>query len=120
MKVKIIKAHVIYDYDGYQDNTLFYPVAGDWEEVNQKEYLEIKDAIKYANMNSSDVKYLLIEYSENTKDEMFKSASDFKDKIKKREEAEQKQKEEAKQKREEKAMERKKKQLEKLKRELGG
>lgn len=119
-KVKIIKASSQFDYDGYYESSLFHPVAGDWEEVSDKEYGEIRDALLYANRESNrDFHYIIVEYSEKTKDEMFASASDFKEQMKKKKEKENKAREVAKQKRDEKAQERKRKQLEKLKKELG-
>lgn len=119
-KVKILKATSQFDYDRYYESALFHPVAGDWEEVSDKEYNEIRDALRYANQSSShDFHYIIVEYSEETKEEMFSSASDFKEQMKKKKEKEDKAREDAKRKRDEKAQERKRKQLEKLKKELG-
>lgn len=119
-KVKILKATPQIDCDGYYESSLFHPVAGDWEEVSDEEYREIRDALLYANQTSNrDFRYIIVEYSEETKEEMFSSASDFKEKMKKKKEKQDRAREDAKRKRDEKAQERKRKQLEKLKKELG-
>ena len=119
-KVKILEVTPRIDYDGYYESSLFHPVAGDWEEVSDEEYREIWDALQYANQTSNrDSHYIMVEYSEETKEKMFSSASDFKEKMKKKKEKEDKAREDAKRKRDEKAQERKRKQLEKLKKELG-
>lgn len=117
-KVKIIKSSHHVDYYGDDHNSL-YPMAGDWEEVSDNEYYEMQDAVRYANNKAKNGYYFLVEYYDDLKDEVFKSASEFKEKMLKQKEREEKAREEAKKKREEKAQERKRKQLEKLKKELG-
>lgn len=98
-------------------------MADDWEEVSDKDYYEMQDAVRYANNKAKNGYYFLVEYYDDLKDEVFKSASEFKEKMLKQKEREEKAREkareEAKKKREEKAQERKRKQLEKLKKELG-
>jgi superfamily II RNA helicase len=117
--VKILKSTHHIDYDGYYQSALFHPVAGDWEEVSDDEYNDIQEAVRYANQKAHGFRYVLIEYSEDTNDQVFKAASDFKKQMKKEKEKEEKAREDAKRKRDEKAQERKRKQLEKLKKELG-
>lgn len=118
-KVKVIRSDTYIDsYDDYYTRSVFYPVAGDWQEVTVEEREQIREAINYANRKSS-TSYILIEYNENTLDEMFADAKDFMDKMRKAEKREQEQLKKLKREREEKAKERKRKQLEKLKKELG-
>jgi hypothetical protein len=117
-KVKVIKSkYRSYDYDN--DETIFYPVSGDWEEVDDKKYAEIVEAVQYANSKVRDDWYFLVEYSETTMDEVFQSATAFKEEMRKKQEKEEKRKEAERKKRQEKALERKKKQLERLKKEFG-
>jgi hypothetical protein len=118
-KVKVIRCERLIDnYDDYYTRSVFYPVAGDWQEVTAEEREQIREAVRYAN-RKTDASYVLIEYNENTLDEMFADAKDFMDKIRKIEKREQERREAERLKREEKAQERKRKQLEKLKKELG-
>jgi len=117
-KVKVIKSdYQIDNYDDYYSQSVLYPVGGDWTEVTQKEYQEISEALHWANQKRHQ--YILVEYDDNTVDEMFKDALDFKDTIKKRKEKEQRAKEIAAEKKAKAAKERKRKQLEKLKAEFG-
>lgn len=122
-KVKIIKADRYIDsYDDYYSSSILYPAAGDWEEVTAAERDEIREAISYANGSrnrSLDGYYILVEYNEDIINEVFESARDFKEKMRREKEREEKRKAEEKRKRDEKAKERKRKQLEKLKKELG-
>lgn len=119
-KVKVILASAyIDDYDDLYSHTVLYPAAGDWEEIDDKDYTKLAQAVAYANSRNPKGRYVLIEYSEDTMEVMFKSASDFIKKMEKDEADRKRKAEEAKRKREEKAMERKRKQLEKLKKELG-
>lgn len=117
-KVKIIKSTYADNY--YESGTsIFYPCTEDWEEVDDNEYEEIKEAIYHANSKRTDNHwFILIEYSEDVKLEAFKKAADFVEAQRKEKEAIEKRKADAKKKREEKALERKRKQLERLKREL--
>jgi hypothetical protein len=118
-KVKVLRCDLIVDnYDDYYTRSVFYPVAGDWQEVTAEEREQIREAIRYAN-RKTNASYVLIEYNENTVDEMFADAKDFMDKMRQAEKREQARREEEKRKREEKSQERKRKQLEKLKKELG-
>jgi hypothetical protein len=117
-KVKVIKSEMNISYDDCYASSIFYPAAGDWEEVSDSGYKELQEAVSYANRASGNGRYFLIEYSDNINEEVFKSASDFKSKMLKQRQKEEKAKEEAKRKRDEKALERKRKQLEKLKKEL--
>jgi hypothetical protein len=118
-KVKVIKS-TTHIYDDYDNFSALFPVSADWEEVTCEEAERIREAVNYANMNkrNSNGVYVLIEYSEAIKEEVFKLASDFMKAEEKRRLADERRKEEAKRKREEKALERKRKQLEKLKKEL--
>lgn len=119
-KVKIIKSMCYIDsHDDYYSASLFYPVAGDWEEVTFKEKLELEDAIRYANSTVREGRYFLVEYSDDIREEVFKGAKDFLDKMEKERKKEELRKQEYARKKEEKAQERKRKQLEKLKKELG-
>lgn len=119
-KVKILKVDASVYYDDCEPRQLFYPVVEDWDEVTDEEYEEIRQAVYIANYNyNREYKYLLIEYTEETMHEMFKSAKTFTEKMKKEEQKRLRAAEEAKKRREEKALERKRKQLEKLKKELG-
>jgi hypothetical protein len=120
-KVKIVKTSS-YCYD-YGDNIdLIYPVSADWETVSEKTRAQMIDAIRYANILSSDGSFfILVEYSvdDATKNQVFALASDFLKKQTRDKEKEEARKEQAKRKREETALTRKKKQLEKLQKELG-
>lgn len=119
-KVKVIRADRAIDtYDDYYSRNVFYPAAGDWEEMTNKEYMELSEAVQYANSQSRDGYYFLVEYGDHIIEDVFKSASDFKEKMRKAQERDEKRKAEEKRKKEERAQERKRKQLEKLKRELG-
>lgn len=119
-KVKVIKAYTTSFDHYYGVDTVLYPASLDWEEVSEDELIELRSAVNAANAMRNDLSatYILISYHENLQVEVFRLASEFKEKIKQEEE---KRKEKAlreKQKREEKALERKRKQLEKLKKEL--
>lgn len=119
-KVKVIRGdHLVDGYDDYYTRSVFYPVAGDWQEVTAEERERIREAISYANRKVGTGFYFLIEYNENTLDEMFADAKEFADKMRKVQEKEEARRAEEKRKRDEKSAERKRKQLEKLKRELG-
>lgn len=122
VKVKILKIYnMIYD-DYYSINqSIMYPATLDWEEIDEEQLTEVKNAIASANamMQNNDFTYVLISYNENMKDEVFNLASEFRRKIEREEEQRKQKALEAKKKREKKALERKRKQLEKLKEELG-
>lgn len=121
-KVKIIKSTIYVDtYDDYYTRNVLYPAAGDWQEVDDAEYEEIRMAVQHANKNKKnhDGVYVLVEYSDEISTEVFTSARNFKEKILRQKAREEKKKAEAKAKREATARDRKKKQLEKLKAELG-
>ena len=120
VKVKIIKTSY-YIYDDYEQMSAIYPMTIDWEEVTVAERNEIAEAVAYANAQNKnrDFHYVLIEYHDSCREEVFTLASQFKEKMKREKELEEQKKAEAKRKREEKALERKRKQLEKLKKELG-
>jgi hypothetical protein len=119
-KVKVIRAdHVVDTYDDYYGRDVFCPVAGDWEEMTEQEIIELREALGYANRQTKDGYYFLVEYNDAMIEDIFKSAADFKEKMRKQQEREEKRKAEEKRKRDEKAQERKRKQLEKLKKELG-
>ena len=118
-KVKIIKSN--YGIDSYEDtNSVLYPCTEDWEEVNDTEYEEIRQAVAYSNLRrNTNSYYMLIEYSDEVNSEVFRRAANFVAAQQKEKELLEKRKEDAKLKREEKNVERKRKQLEKLKKELG-
>lgn len=120
-KVKVIRGDRAIDtYDDYYTRSIFFPASGDWEEMNNQEYMDLQEAVRYANMQSRDGSYYFtIEYTENMIEDVFQSASDFKRKMREREKKENERKEAERRRRDEKAKERKRKQLEKLKRELG-
>ena len=122
MKIKIIVASSGGCYNCDEDE-IFFPATGDWEEIPVKEFGRYTDAVNYANANMrskhSSEKYILISYSDTTKAAVFENAKTFlaaKEKEKAREE---KRKADAKVKREANARARKMKQLENLKKELG-
>lgn len=120
-KIKILKATPKVDCDDYYDGSILHPSTGDWDEVTDSEFYDIQDMVRYANSHNSnkDFKYILVEYHERILKEVFETASEFKNYMKKQKEKQEKAAAEAKRKREEKAQERKRKQLEKLKKELG-
>jgi hypothetical protein len=122
-KVKIMRsAQVIDTYDDYYTRSVFYPVSGDWDEVDEQERVKLFEAIAYANSqpgNRDKGQYFLVEYSDDFKEEVFADAHDFLEKQRKAQERDEKRKAEEKARRDAKAQERKRKQLEKLKRELG-
>lgn len=119
-KVRIIRTTTYGDY--YYDNqSILFPASGDWQDVDDKEYQEICMAVQYANRTNkgSDWFYLLAEYSDKITQDVYASATAFKEEMKRQKEAEEKKKAEAKAKRKITERERKKKQLQKLKKELG-
>jgi hypothetical protein len=123
-KIKIIKSSCsIYGNHNYNDEqVVLSPVTDDWETVDIKTRNEMSLAITYANTKSLDGSmYILLEYSldDETKNEVFKLASDFMEKQKRDKAKDANRRAEAKRKREDSALSRKKKQLEKLKKELG-
>lgn len=123
-KVKILYSKFFADnYDGYYDTSVLFPAAGDWDEVDDKEYAELSEAVAYANCMPStkqrEGKYFLVEYSDTMREEVFRSTAEFKQKMIEAQRKDAERAAEEKRKRDEKAQERKRKQLEKLKRELG-
>lgn len=124
VKVKVIKSsHYIEGYGGYEDNAfnILYPVSTDWEEVIPIEREEIAEAVRYANhqRTQNGEHYVMLEYNDDIRNEVFDLASKFKEKMEKEKARDEARKEEAARKRLEKAEERKRKQFEKLKKELG-
>jgi hypothetical protein len=119
-KVKVIRSEYnLSSYDDYHSTNILFPATEDWDEVTDVECEEIREAIRYANMSQRNGQYFLVEYSDTTVADVFKSAKAFRDKMEKDRKKEEKAREDAKRKRDEKALERKRKQLEKLKKELG-
>ena len=119
-KVKVLRSDTSYSYDDYDSRNLLYPVSMDWEEVTATRREEIRQAIYDANqMRRNGGYYFMVEYNEETMNELFADASAFADKVRKEREREIKRKADAARVKDEKAVERKRKQLEKLKREFG-
>jgi hypothetical protein len=117
-KVKIMQSTSWVDH---YSNPVFFPAAGDWQEVNDKEYQEIRMAVQYANQNNKDTNcvYQLVEYSDEITQHVYASATAFKEEMKLREKAEKKRKAADIAKRKAATQKRKRTQLEKLKAELG-
>lgn len=123
-KVKIIKVYDMNDYGGYDymgPPYVLCPASGDWEEVDNSLFSEIKQSIEIANRNSATkgFRYILAEYSTSTIEDVFDSADEFVKEMQRREEARLQEQERKRIQNAEKAKERKRKQLEKLKKELG-
>jgi hypothetical protein len=119
-KVKIIK---VYNRDCYDcgGDQVFAPATTDWEEVEDNQLWNLKQAVNLANWSdrNKDFNYVLVEYAENTIEEVEKLASDWLRKEEAKKLAQEKKRAEEKAKREAKATERKLKQLERLKKEFG-
>ncbi len=124
MKVKVIMATYSDCYE-CEGNSTFFPVAGDWEEIDEKDYPKYREAVVQANMRLrkarkwSNESYVLISYDDNTSERVFADASAFVQAQKDAAAEEERKKAEAKRKRDAAAKERKRKQFEKLKKELG-
>lgn len=119
-KVKIIKVNTIYDYDEYDSQSILAPVTEDWEEISDEKYASLREAVNYANMQvrNSNSRFVLVEYTENSMDFIFKTAKEFLAGVEKKKRMEEERKEAEKKKKAEAALARKRKQLEKLKIEL--
>lgn len=122
-KVKVICVHSRYVSDIDDDCVdVLYPVSEDWEEMTRKEINDLSRSIYYANIEvkgETGKTYVLIEYSENTKEEVYKLASDFHIAQEKRQIAAEKKKTDAKALRAIRMKSRKLEQLERLKKEFG-
>jgi Na+/phosphate symporter len=113
MKCKIIRVDPSYYSDGYAESPFLYPVTLDWEEVTEKEFHKLKQAVYISNqMNRGQ--YVLVSYDQSYADQIFQNAKDWHQAQKEYAEKEAKRKET-----ERSVLERKRKQLEKLKSELG-
>ncbi len=119
-KIALFKSDTNLEY--YEDyHRYLIPVVSEWVEVDDKEYLGIKEAVSHHNYSRNSKEFYVIVEESSIVDEMpilFKNVKEFKEKQEALRLKEERKKAEEKAKRDDKALERKKKQLEKLKKEL--
>ena len=117
MRIKIIKQarfNTCYECD----NTASAGVTN-WEEIPDEEYAKIRDAVTWANLNrKDDWTYFILVEAEDRQD-IFASAQEFHDELKRIKEQREAEAAARKAKRAESSRQRKLKQLERLQKELG-
>ena len=127
MKIKVLKIEKDqnrYCHDCEHEPSAIIQGITKWDEIDEKDYWKLRDAIANANNNSAygkrkgeNTRYFIVQETEDYQ-EIFDSAKEFIEYNKKEQEKRDQIEAEEKKKREQKKIEREKKQLEKLKKKL--